>query len=277
MYSQGAINIFQIPMYENCDDSNYLNLRFYAPDDLVSVNKVMLTFKLKGYRAYSTGATSAADKSTQTISISLDWDLELSSTGLIGQTILDVQSGGTFSTHEWISTFLDRSTAAGTTTRYFRYATGSSTDVAAGNGTLVYNIGSYALGMHDGITTNYQDSTDRNGSIGWLQVSDSANFDAGGVGYNDEQLITIRTLATHTHDINFGIIEQSLTSPSVDIYVGIDGSESLLGTYTVDKTDLNITHDLNITGGNWYNIQFRPNKNMRIESNLYLKCYIQSK
>ena len=52
-YMQGATNIYAISTYENCDSSHPVNLRFYIPNEAVSINKVKLNFKMKKYRAYS--------------------------------------------------------------------------------------------------------------------------------------------------------------------------------------------------------------------------------
>lgn len=87
------------------------------------------------------------------------------------------------------------------------------------------------------------------------------------------------TIPSHTHNINYGIYEQALSSPSVDLYIGEDGGSMLLkGTYTSDKTELDITDEVsNVGAGKWINLQFRPNKNMRIEANAYVKIFIESK
>ena len=52
VYAQGATNIYAINNYENADASNYLNLRFFIPNEAIAINKVLLNFKLKDYRAY---------------------------------------------------------------------------------------------------------------------------------------------------------------------------------------------------------------------------------
>ncbi len=59
-YAQGASNIYQIGVTENCDrytdgESTIimpLNLRFVLPDDIANLNKIQLWLKLKPYRAY---------------------------------------------------------------------------------------------------------------------------------------------------------------------------------------------------------------------------------
>ena len=82
----------------------------------------------------------------------------------------------------------------------------------------------------------------------------------------------------HSHTIEYGISEQSLSSPSVTVKVGLDGgSLTTVGTYTTDQTDLDITDAIASVGaGNWAVIEFTPNQNMRIEANAYIKIFINS-
>lgn len=84
--------------------------------------------------------------------------------------------------------------------------------------------------------------------------------------------------SAHHHGIAYGIVEQTLTDPSVDLYVGEDGgSMTLVGTYTTDQTNVDVTDIVTDVGRDkWINIQFRPNKNMRIEANAYIQIFINS-
>jgi hypothetical protein len=88
-------------------------------------------------------------------------------------------------------------------------------------------------------------------------------------------------VATHTHSstLTYAISEETLTSPSVDIYVGEDeGSMSLVGTYTTDQTEIDLTDVVKTVGaGKWIDVQFRPNKNMRIEADTIVQIFIESK
>jgi len=62
-YMQGSTNVYQVSSYENCDSSHYLNMRFYLPDDVKAINKVLLSYKILDYRAY-TGTTPAGGGTT---------------------------------------------------------------------------------------------------------------------------------------------------------------------------------------------------------------------
>ena len=66
---------------------------------------------------------------------------------------------------------------------------------------------------------------------------------------------------------------------SVDLYIGEDGGAmTKKSTYTSDQTEIDITQEIqNIGRGKWADIQFRANRNMRIEANVYVQIFIESK
>jgi len=82
--------------------------------------------------------------------------------------------------------------------------------------------------------------------------------------------------SSHVHGVGYAISENSLVNPSVVVTCGPEGSESAVGTYTTDQVNLNITDKIT-QGTGWYNVKFVPNQNMRIEANVYVQIYINSK
>ncbi len=73
-----------------------------------------------------------------------------------------------------------------------------------------------------------------------------------------------------------GIAEEELTDPSVTIKVGVEDSETTIGTFTSDQEETNIT-DFITTSRNWFNIKLTPNKRMRIDANVSVQIFIESK
>ncbi|MBQ9010771.1 MAG: phage tail protein [Clostridia bacterium] len=76
-YAQGATNLFPLQIMDNADERHPARLRFYVPESCKKINRVLLSFTLSPFRAYSTGAeaggsdsrtTSAGGESTQTSS-----------------------------------------------------------------------------------------------------------------------------------------------------------------------------------------------------------------
>lgn len=63
LYSQGATNLFAIPLNDNADATHPAKLRFYLPSGLVRINKLILSWQLGAFRAYETGASSGGGSS----------------------------------------------------------------------------------------------------------------------------------------------------------------------------------------------------------------------
>jgi len=187
-YMQGSTNIYSISEAENCDASNYLNMRFFIPNEAVAINKVNLNFKLKDYRAYHIANET---ESTHTHNIIVSNEPGAGSVAAVG----------------------------------------------------VLNNNLYSAW----------------GATGGVPVSAAGS--------------------AHVHGITFGITESALLDPSVVLYVGTDGGDmTSMSTYTTSAIEVDITDQVkNVGSGNWANIQFRPNKNMRIEANAYCQIFLESK
>lgn len=279
-YMQGSTNIYSVNVQENADATHYLNMRFYIPAGVLAINKVSTNFKLADFRAYeSTGTTTynstvsqIADAATsglgQEISNS-NWTtvntLTISNTNCDGcfvNVCVDVWEILTDGGYEDSSgQFLWRVYDG-----YDYYPSSGGSNVLFG-GMLWNDEGPFSGASGVWIPGNVKGRTLR------LQVA--WNFWGGVTTFGINSHLHYETFSRHTHDITFGIYEENLTGPSVDVYAGIDGGETLVGTYTSDQVDLDLTSKIP-SGGGWYNIQFRPNKRMRIEGNAYVKCFIES-
>ena len=56
LYSQGATNLFAIPFADNADENHPARFRVYIPAGMVRINKMLLSWQIAAFRAYSTGA-----------------------------------------------------------------------------------------------------------------------------------------------------------------------------------------------------------------------------
>ncbi len=56
LYAQGATNLYCQQIADNADPDKPMTMRFYLPENLVRVNKVLLKWSFEPFRAYSTGA-----------------------------------------------------------------------------------------------------------------------------------------------------------------------------------------------------------------------------
>jgi hypothetical protein len=119
-----------------------------------------------------------------------------------------------------------------------------------------------------------------NHSIPQLTVTGSTTVAKSSIGYSgnlNTNPATSSTGSEHTHGITWGIYENSISSPSINITAGLEGSESAVGTYTSDQDNIDITDIIEAIGAdNWINIKFTPNQNMRIDACAYIQIYIES-
>ncbi len=67
LYSQGATNLFAIPFADNADPNHPAKFRVYIPAGMVRINKMLLSWQIASFRAYSTGAA-AGGSTTRTSS-----------------------------------------------------------------------------------------------------------------------------------------------------------------------------------------------------------------
>jgi hypothetical protein len=279
-YMQGSTNIYSVQSYENCDDTIPLNLRWFLPQDLLAINDTRLSFKLKPFRAYSAeGETSVASEisriasaatinANQTIQFTDSWKTMISITtgsedcegvflNFNAIPTLDANSAPSSSTLDWMWRIVEGANY---------YPTSAGTDFTGGilwndQPSIAVNVSQYVPGNQKSKTFS-------------LQMRQMANL--GRWTFNLGA--TYSTFTRHTHDINFGIFEEPLVSPSVEVWIGEDGGVmTLFGTYTSDQENLDITDAvLGIGVEKWVNVQFTPNKRMRLEANIYNKVFIES-
>ena len=272
-YMQGATNIYSVNVQENCDSTHYLNMRFYIPAGVLAINDVSTNFKLKDFRAYETTGTTANTVGSQ-----------IAASGTTGDSITS-----TFGTFTTICSFTTANIDCEGCFIYGTISILSTTDLSGGyvflqgritDGSSYYpdSTGSTLLagalwndgGFWTASISQFIPGNQKNKTFSF-QLKDASNAHTWVL----DTSMYYTTFSRHTHDINFGIYEESLVNPSVDVYAGVDGSETLVGTYTSDQTNLDVTANIPSSGG-WYNIQFRPNQEMRIEGNAYIKCFIES-
>jgi len=83
---------------------------------------------------------------------------------------------------------------------------------------------------------------------------------------------------SHNHAITYGIYEESYTSPSIQVHVKKEGGAySLVGTYTSDQSNLDITSLFDGTKDTWYYVKFTPNQRQRLDSSLFVQLFINSR
>lgn len=253
-YMQGATNLLALTETSEGDDttSGYINLRFYLPEDVKVINKALLNFQMNPVKGF--------------------------------QTIADVQQA-TFSLANvpGIPTELGYVTVNVITGQKVLVLYSAIVDIDAANTGILTYLYKDGVWLGAGYSGDFSlAGNDVGSSVISRQFLESPS--PGSIRYS----VYGESFGATTPDITGGTItaiifssdfsEGTLTSPSVDIYVGEDGGTmTLKGTYTENQISLDITDLVQAVGTEkWIDIQFRPNQAMRIEANAFIKVFIES-
>ena len=289
-YMNGATNLYCVSSYENGDATHPINMRFYIPAEAVAINHVKVSFKIKNYRAYE---SANANESAHTHGVGT-----LTATSAGGSSSVedleDVTSGHaiTSSYHDVATLTFDSTHTAGV----YVIAQGWLQPTNPAQPMYVY-IKAVYQGVNQAVydfPTSSCDYTpffctwyipkDTSGDTIDIAVKSTSGF-YGQINVN-MRAYSIETHAhtvggtsaagsAHTHGITYTIYENSVSTPSVVVTAGVDGSEAAVATYTTDQSAIDITPLISSSGA-WYNVKFTPNQSMRIEANAYVQVFLQS-
>lgn len=280
-YEQGATNIFTVDQAENCDTGYPLTLRFYLPEDTKAINKVLLNFQVKNYRTYLTSGETSNN----------------SANGVVqdGNTVIynGVVPSNTTDWEEIAQIEIGSSNCEGVNLNF---------NAHMGSMTQVY--GEYILKwvIEDNLG-NFYPTSDGGGLIAYARNWNSSSFPTHNVSIyipgnvknrtfslkvlptvQTSTLFVFQTMASyasfsrHTHEVEFGIDEpDSFSNPS--IITKVNGTEVSGSPFTAtDNTGIDITSIVDEVGaGNWVEIEFDPNQNLRIEASASIQIYLESK
>jgi phage minor structural protein len=268
-YSQGATNIDSYNYADNCDATHPAVIRFYIPEELVRINKMLLSYETSAFRAYSK-ATKGGGATTAT-----------SSSG--GGTTATSSSGGGVSTSTASGGGTSTSSASGGNHNHVMFnpineVPGSTPKAQfrakAQNGTNV-NVNLEA-GFADIYT--YGASGDHTHTV--TVPAHTHSFSVP----NHSHEVTVPnhshnlTLPDHTHEILYGIFEGE--TPTA-VTVKVDGN--VIPSLGVNENDIDIIPYLSkdsegkINRGTWHEVTITPNKMGRITANIATQLFLQSR
>ena len=231
LYSQGATNLFAIPFADNADPSHPAKFRVYIPQGMVRINKMLLSWQLQSFRAYSTGA--AAGGSTTRTSSSGGGSTQ--TTSLKDTVVLTSEYGGDTTITQPERTVVPSGTAElGWTGGPYDYDGGGykgSTDGRA--------LGTDSAGSHSHWVNSHDHTFSGSDTIGWqhwhelygnpdytgnipsgsysaLSVSVSGNTGTRSPG-TDSQGSHSHGIASHSHGMNHFHYLASLRIPAFNI------------------------------------------------------------
>jgi len=284
VYSQGATNIDSHNFADNADSDNPAEITFYLPDELVRINKLVMSYKTDKFRAYeraikgggavvdttksgggSTATSSSGGQSTQTSSSGGGVSTSTASGGGTSETS---SAGGDHS--HLVFTAADY-TGPVTPIRY-RGAAGGGILEIDGSGGDIYTAGS--SGNHSHSVTVPAHTHDFNVPAHTHSVSVPAHTHDLNIPAHTHEI----TLPNHTHEIEFGIFELNETATAVQIIV--DGNTVPVTATSGNLIDLIPYLDVDSNGKvvrGWHTIQIKPNKLARITAQVFSQVFLQSR
>jgi phage minor structural protein len=252
LYAQGATNIDSHDYNDNADPDNPAEITFYLPDELVRINKLLLSYKTSDFRAYERAIEGGG--------------AVVSSTSSGGGTSKSTDSGG--------GSTQTSSSGGGTN------ATSSSVDFSGvtlrtlepeGSVTPPYELHDHLVPLADGQLSHSH-------SFSVPAHSHSVNIPAHSHSFTVPEHTHDVTIPNHTHAIQFGIYKLDNLPTAVNIKV--DGNTVPLTNTSGDNIDL-IPYIAKDNEGKvnrgWHTVTIAPNDLGRISANIYTQFFIQSR
>ena len=286
VYMAGATNIYaqsvQGNMERTAGNVYPLILKIRIPDDAVKINKVLLDWTLSGFRTYTSvagdGGSCSPTSEEGGADVVTSGGHTLGTRGMTFEYIGDIQ---TFSddmesdapsqsgSYVYLPTSLviryqemsEYSNCSNLSCEHvypipYPYITAQkvNNDAHTAN-TTIESLSGYGIDDHDHIVNAYGSHTHS------VSIPDHTH--------------TV-TIEDHTHPLTSGIIEESLGSPTLELYV----NDVLVGNaYTGDNSDINIAGYMAV--GTWNEIKLQPKAStvalLRAELNAFIKVFIRSR
>lgn len=267
VYAQGATNMLVYSYNDNADANNPAVIRFYVPDDMVNINKLLLTYETSNFRAYSratqgggatTRSTSSGGGSTQTSSSGGGTSTSTSSGGATTRT----SSAGGDHRHR-IFTYVGPANTASAPRRFFRpYSDSANVIIESSLGDDLYTATSSGNHTHSiSIPAHTHNFTVPNHTH---SVSIPAHT-------HDV------TIPNHTHAIEYGIYQLDRLPSAVSIKV--DGTATGITELEGENIDLIAYLSKDTTGKinrGWHTVEITPNDLGRINAQLTTQFFIRS-
>jgi phage minor structural protein len=288
LYSQGATNIDSHDYNDNADPDNPAEITFYLPDELVKINKLLLSFKTDKFRAYEraiegggavVSTTSSGGGSTQTSSSGGDSTQTSSSGG--GVSTSTSSGGGTSQTssaggdHSHLMLdYIGDSSGIAAPRRDFSPQGGTSfyVSIEAASPSDLYTAGSSGNHSHSVSVPNHTHD------FNVPNHSHSVNIPAHTHSVNIPNHSHDITLPNHTHAIQFGIYKLD-NLPSA-VVIKVDGNTVPFTDTNGDNIDLipylSKDGEGKVNRG-WHTITIAPNDLGRINAQIFTQFFIQSR
>lgn len=285
VYAQGATNLDSYTFADNCDPQNPAVIKFFIPEDTVRINKMILSFSMEAFRAYSRAIQGGGGIATSTASGG--GSNQTSSSG--GGTSRSTESGGGTATSTESGGGTSTSTESGG--QQVNTNTGSNYWNLSGSPSIpeIMTLAGDPAHRHQiyphyhlfNVSGHTHDVTIPNHTHNVTIPNHTHNFTVP----DHEHSVTIPshehsiTLPNHIHEIEHGIFRAPVMPTTVAIMV--DGNAIPGSAINGDSIDIvpYLAKDGGgrITRGTWHEISATPNTLARIVMDVSSQLFIQSR
>lgn len=242
-YSQGATNLLQLNFTDNADEDNPLKCRFYIPQEMARINKLLLRFELDNFRGYSKAIKGGGSQFATTEGGGYS---RISSTTEDGDIRVDV---GTTDVETYIPN---------------GYGRGRGHNHGIASGTIFID--------NRGEPREWNESGNHTHRV---------ELDIRPHRHDIELRIPDHThdirLRDHTHEIQFGIYKGDRART---VRMKVDGGST---TSVNANSDINLIDYLSkdkdgrINRGQWHTVELIPDRLTRINANIVVQLFLNSK
>lgn len=248
-YAQGATNLQQIVYADNTDPTHPLTLKFYIPQEMARINKLILNYTIEAFRSYSIGLEYKEAKTSSTSAGGGSYQSDSTSSGG-GDYGTTSSGGGTYETTHGVN-----NVDGGTVRVYVQK-----------NGGIDYSqyVEFYQVNRHEHNIRIEPHSHD------FRIEPHSHNFTIMIPDHTHSV-----TIPGHTHEQKHGIYEGSSAN---SCYLKIDGKTVYNYNKEVDIINyLSKDNDGKIQRGTWHTVEIIPDNLTRINASIFIQLFTQSR
>lgn len=267
-YAQGATNLMQMAFVDNADRNYPAKFKFYIPNEMARINKLILNYTLEAFRAYSKATKGGGKVSDTTSSGGGDW----TSTESGGGDWTSTDSGG----GDWTST--DSGGGGYTTSGVDRYiGGGKGHNHGVQNGAVMRDGQGKYMGTfwESGDHEHRIDLPNHSHQVRIPSHSHQVRIPSHTHSVRIESHKHQFTIPDHTHDIEYGMYQgssaRSATLRVDGVYVGnTDKEVNIIPYLSKDKGG-------RIQRGTWHTVEIVPDGLTRVNASLFIQLFTTSR
>lgn len=237
-HAQGSTTLNVYNLAENCDPTHPARFEIWIPNEVVRINKVLLTYKNEPFRANSKAIESAPATTSGASSVETTEQTVVENSTEIGSTIYQT----------------NYQVAAMSSAGSHSHGIPDGTELLTPNGTVTF----YSAGSHTHL-------------LGYHYHNFSSDPHVHGMDHTHE-------IPSHAHDIAFGIYEGPTATENEIRVDGESIPGTSVDRTNIDLVNyLSTDSEGKIKRGYWHTIEIVPNALSRVVASVVVQCFVQSR